>query len=90
MEIEFDPEKRQQTLLNRGLDFADAKLVFRESNITLEDDRQVYAEKRFLTFGKLFGRLVVVVWTIREGRHRIISMRKANDREQKRYGSRLD
>jgi uncharacterized protein len=89
MEFEFDPEKRQQTLLKRGLDFSDAKLIFEEPNITLEDDRYVYAERRFLTFGKLLGRLVVLVWTSREGRYRIISVRKANDREQKKFGSKL-
>jgi uncharacterized protein len=89
MEIEFDPVKRDQTLEKRGLDFADAIHVFAEPGITIVDDRLEYAEERFITFGKLSGRLVVLVWTEREGRCRIISMRKANDREQKWFGSAL-
>jgi uncharacterized protein len=90
MEIEFDTEKRQLTLVKRALDFEDAKLILEGPNITIDDDRYDYPERRFITFGKLTGRLVVVVWTSREDRFRIISMRKANDREQKKYGSRLD
>jgi uncharacterized protein len=90
MEIEFDSEKRQQTLQTRGLDFADAELVFQGPNITIDDDRPLYVERRYITFGKLFGRMVVLAWTLRGERYRIISMRKANDREQKRFGSRLD
>jgi uncharacterized protein len=89
MEIEFDHDKRFQTLLKRGLDFADAAQVIKGPNITIDDDRREYPEKRNITFGDLLGRLVVVVWTKRDDRHRIISMRKANDREQKRFGSRL-
>ena len=89
MDIEFDPLKRHETLTKRGLDFVDARHILEGPNITIDDDRQDYAEGRHITFGKLLDRLVVVVWTARESRCRIISMRKANDREQKRFGSRL-
>ena len=89
MEIEFDPEKRNLTLEKRGLDFADEVTVLEAPNITIADDRQDYDEERFITFGRLSGRLVVVAWTLRDSKYRIISMRKANDREQKRFGSRL-
>jgi uncharacterized protein len=89
MDVEFDPAKRDETLEKRGLDFADAIRVIESPNITVMDDRFAYAEVRYITFGKLSGRLIVVVWTVRNDRYRIISMRKANDREQKRFGSRL-
>lgn len=89
MDVEFDPGKRDETLEKRGLDFADAIQVIKGPNITVEDDRFDYAEARNITFGELSGRLIVVVWTIRDNRYRIISMRKANDREQKRFGSRV-
>ncbi|MBP2560427.1 uncharacterized DUF497 family protein [Neorhizobium galegae] len=46
-------------------------------------------EKRAFTVGFLDERMVVLVWTPREDDQRIISMRKANDREQKAYGQRL-
>jgi len=90
MEIEFDPAKRQATLDHRGLDMARAGEVFDGATLTIEDDRADYGEPRFITIGKLEGRMVVLVWTPRAAARRIISMRKANDREQKAYGHRLD
>ena len=90
MQIEFDSDKRAQTLRERGLDFADADQVFRGHHFTLEDVREDYSEQRYLTVGKLVGRMVVMVWTPRGEARRIISMRKANEREQARYAHRVD
>lgn len=90
MELDFDEEKRQLTLLKRGLDFADAGQIFDGTEFTWIDDREDYGEKRFNTFGFLGERLVAVTWTIRDEMRRIISMRKANDREQARYRRNLD
>lgn len=89
MRIEFDQSKRERTLIERGLDFADAPTVFAGEHKTVEDDRKEYGEKRFITIGHLLGRMVVLVWTLREGVRRIISMRKANDREQEAYKDEL-
>jgi hypothetical protein len=89
MKITFDPVKRERTLTERRLDFADAGLVFAGLNYTFEDDRVDYGESRYITVGLLRARMVVLVWTPRgNGRH-IISFRKANDREAKKYKSRL-
>jgi len=86
MEIEFDELKRKATIEERGLDFEDAPLVFASPNrITWRDNRYTYAEDRFVTMGELAERLVVIVHTIRENAIRIISMRKANEREQRAY-----
>lgn len=57
--------------------------------MTIEDDRKDYGEVRFFTIGLLDGRMVVIVWTWRGQDQRIISMRKANEREQNAYGGRL-
>ena len=89
MEIEFDPEKRDRTLLERGLDFAKASQIFFGRHLTLEDTRRDYQESRYITIGTLDDRLVVVVWTPRGKTRRIISMRKANEREQTRYADRM-
>lgn len=90
MEITYDAEKRELTLEKRGLDFEDAVHVFAGPVFDLVDDRQDYGESRWLTFGLLHERMVAVVWTPRgEARH-VISMRKANERERKRYEGRLD
>lgn len=90
MEIEFDPEKRDKTLTERGLDFAGAGEVFACRHFTAEDTRVNYSEPRHITVGKLNGRMVVMVWTPRGEVRRIISMRKANEREQVRYAHRVD
>ena len=89
MQIIFDVAKRDKTLIERGLDFADAKHVFAGVHLTAEDMRQAYGETRFITVGLLAKRMVVLVWTPRGAARRIISMRKANEREQNLYRHRL-
>ncbi len=90
MAITYDPAKRGKTLQERDLDFDHAAAVFAGLNFTAEDIRQNYGEIRLITFGKLNGRIVVVVWTPRGSDRHVISMRKANEREQKQYGHLLD
>ena len=85
MEIEFDDIKRGKTLSEREVDFARAGEVFAGVTATVEDRRQDYGEQRFITVGVLDGRTVVLVWTPRGNARRIISMRKANEREIAHY-----
>ncbi|MFA6069857.1 MAG: BrnT family toxin [Janthinobacterium sp.] len=85
MRITFDAVKREKTLRERGLDFARARVVFDGFTITLQDQRQDYGEPRFITAGWLDARLVVLVWTPRGLARRIISMRRANEREIDKY-----
>lgn len=89
MEISYDPQKRARTLRERGLDFEEAVQMFAGRTIDFIDDRRDYGEPRWLSFGLLNRRLVVVVWTPREGGRHIISMRKCNEREQEKYGRQL-
>lgn len=90
MQIEFDPDKRNKALTERGLDFARAEEIFAGRHFTAEDARDDYSEPRYITFGKLDARMVVMVWTPRGEARRIISMRKTNEREQARYSCRVD
>jgi uncharacterized protein len=85
MSISFDPSKRDITLAERGLDFADALDVLAGAKFQFVDDRSDYGEERITTIGMLLGRMVVLVWTRRESDVHIISLRKANDREQRKY-----
>ena len=89
MPISFDPAKRDWTRAVRGLDFADAAEVIESAVYEFVDRRRDYGEVRITTIGLLKDRMVVVVWTPREGRYHVISMRKANEREQARYANRL-
>lgn len=86
MDISFDPAKRDHTLSERGLDFADAVEVFETAIVEFEDDRHDYGETRMMTVGYLAGRMIVVGWTLRGDARHVFTMRKANDREQARYG----
>ena len=89
MTIEFDEAKRAATLEARGLDMARAGEVFAGATLTVEDDRRDYGEGRFITIGFLDDVMVVLVWTPRDGAYRIISMRKANERERALYAPRF-
>ncbi len=86
MDISYDPDKRARTLAERGLDFDDALQVFADSTVDYVDDRRDYGEARWISAGYLDGRLVMIVWTARGRSRHIISMRKANDREQEKFG----
>lgn len=89
MRLTFDPAKREKTLLERGLDFARANEVFEGVTVTMGDKRVEYGEPRFVTVGYLDARVVVVVWTPRGRVRRIISMRKANEREVAQFAKGL-
>lgn len=89
LSIQFDPAKRLRTLEARGLDFARAAEVFAGPHMTAPDERKDYGEARWITLGYLDDRLVVLVWTSRDGARRIISLRKANEREVERYQGQL-
>lgn len=92
MDVTFDPAKRQVTLEQRGLDFVDATQVFAGRSLTALDDRPGYnyGEDRYITYGYLDDRAVILVWTPREASRHIISMRYANDRERAHYEAALD
>ncbi len=89
MNYVWDDSKSAANLQKHGLSFEDANIVFSGACITFEDDRHDYGEARFITLGTLEGRIVVLVHTQRNEETRIISMRKANEREQKIYQKQL-
>ncbi len=84
VKITFHDAKRDATLEARGLDFADAAILFAGPVLTQQDDRFDYGEERFLTYGLLAGRLVMVVWTPRGEARYVISMRHCHEREAQR------
>jgi uncharacterized DUF497 family protein len=89
-DVTFDPVKRDTTLVERGLDFADAPLVFSGVTFEVEDTRKDYGEVRIICFGWLRGRLVVIGYTPRGSARHIFSMRKANEREKARLSPILE
>ena len=84
MRVTFDATKYAWTLRERNLDFRRAREVFAGLHLTQADDRWEYGEPRFITAGWLDERVVIFVWTPRGRACRVISMRKANEREIER------
>lgn len=84
LKVTFDPAKRAVTLAERGLDFADAAVVFAGVTVEMEDIRRDYGEARIICYGMLAGRMVVVGYTPRGEVRHVFSMRKANEREKAR------
>lgn len=90
MKITCDPNKRAKTLEERGLDFRDAMHVFAGRHLTRTDDRKDYGESRQITAGYLNRRMVIVGWVQRGDARHVFTMRKANEREIKKYQERLE
>jgi len=85
MEFTWSELKRAANLKTHGLDFVDAIRVFTGATYTFEDDRFSYGEQRFVTLGLLAGVPVSIVHTETDHEIRVISFRKATNREAKIY-----
>ena len=90
MRVTYDPEKRERTLEERGLDFEDAEVVFAGVTLEVEDTRKDYGEVRVICHGLLAGRMVVIGYTPRGADRHVFSVRKANAREQARIAPLLE
>lgn len=85
MKIAFDPAKDERNRSERGLPLALGAVVLANLVIEFEDDRKDYAERRMIAYGTIAGRLHVCVYTVRGETRRIISLRKANHKERRRW-----
>ena len=90
MEFDWDAEKASRNFDKHGVVFKHAANVFLDpARADAEDERHDYGEKRRLVFGKIDGELFAVVYTLRGNMTRLISARKANDRERMEYDGAL-
>lgn len=86
MNFEWDDAKSETCFQQRGFDFAYAAHAFFDpERIVRADTRHSYGENRFQLMGRIEGRVFVVVYTPRADAMRIISARKANQREVQNY-----
>jgi uncharacterized DUF497 family protein len=83
--FEWDPSKEERNIRERGIDFTRASRIWDERTLEKIDDRHDYGERRILAFGTVDGRVMAVLFTWRGPNRRIISARKANRREQRRF-----
>jgi hypothetical protein len=85
VEFTWSERKRALNLKEHGIDFVDAPRVFEGLTYTFEDDRFSCGEQRFITLGLLAGIPVSIAHTENDHEIRVISFRKATDREAQIY-----
>lgn len=90
MRYVYDPEKDKANREKHGVSLALAEILFAGRHISMTDDRFAYGEVREVAFGRIEDRLFVCVYADRDAERRVISLRKANKREVKRHGEKLE
>jgi uncharacterized DUF497 family protein len=85
VKIEFDPAKSETNATERGLPFGMVCKFDWSGAVFTGDTRVAYPERRFVAVGRIGARVHVVCFTPVQGGVRVISFRKANAREAKRY-----
>jgi uncharacterized protein len=91
MDFEWDEAKSESCFQERGFDFAyAARAFFDPDRLVREDNRHSYGEVRYQLMGKIESRIFVLVYTPRRDVIRIISARKANQREVRHYEAGTD
>jgi uncharacterized DUF497 family protein len=83
--IECDPAKDAANRVKHGVSLFAAERLLSAPHAVENDDRLEYGERREIATGEIGGRLFVCVYTLRGDIYRIISLRKANQREIDAY-----
>lgn len=86
----FDLAKDKINRAKHGVSLALAEVLFAGPHTSVTDDRFEYGETREIAFGLINTRLFACVYADRDDERRVISLRKANKREAKRYGENLE
>ena len=89
MKFIWDEEKQASNLAKHGLDFALCAHMFDGAHLIFPDTRKHYGEDRFNAYWRFNERLLVTTFVLRDDDIRIISLRKANEREVRRYAPQL-
>ena len=85
LEFEWDERKNRSNIQDHGISFKHAAQMFNGRVVEWEDDRWDYGETRMIGIGKVEGRFLRVTFTRREHRIRIISAKKADSHERRKY-----
>jgi uncharacterized DUF497 family protein len=83
--LSYNQDKNESNILLRGLDFNLVKDFNWFLATIFEDTRKNYGENRFVAIGSIDERIYVVIFTPRGNKIHVISLRKANKREVKKY-----
>jgi uncharacterized DUF497 family protein len=85
IELEWDENKNIANIKNHDIDFCDAWKIFNEPILKKIDNRENYGEERWIGLGRLEELIIIIVYTYRAEKIRIISIRRANRNERKTY-----
>ncbi len=85
MEFEFDPNKSASNKIKHGIDFIEAQALWQDENAIEFDIKNIKGEERVLIVGRIASKLWTAIVHYREGRIRIISVRRARKLEERYY-----
>jgi uncharacterized protein len=85
MEYEWDPSKAGANAAKHGIPFEAIYEFDWDAATTVPDLRRDYGEERFIAVGPINGIIHVAIFTNREGKIRLVSLRRANHRERRSY-----
>lgn len=84
MEIDYDPAKDAENFAKHGLSLSDYR-GFESDPVVTIDNRLTYGEIRYRAVGRIAGKGHCLIFTIRDGVQRLISFRRAHEKEMRRY-----
>ncbi len=84
MRFEYDPRKSASKKDKHGLDFEAAQALWQDAG-RIEIDARVAGERRVVTIGRIGGKLWAAIFTLRGDNIRLISVRRARDKETEWY-----
>jgi uncharacterized DUF497 family protein len=84
MGVAFDPAKDGLNFEKHGFRLSDFE-GFDGWPTVIEDNRRDYGEPRFRAFGRIHGLGYCLIYTMREFGPRLISLRRAREKEMRRY-----
>jgi uncharacterized DUF497 family protein len=83
--VEWDEAKARSNFEKHGVSFERALDLDWSRSLAIQDERRDYGEDRFIAYAPIGDRLYALVYALRSGTRRVISLRKANAREVRKY-----
>jgi uncharacterized protein len=90
VKISFDPKKNLRNIAERGLPFELVDSFEWDTAFIAQDNRKDYGEQRYIAVGFIDEVLYVTVFTPRNDRPHVISLRRANLRERRKYATQTE
>ncbi|MGB3586307.1 MAG: BrnT family toxin [Tunicatimonas sp.] len=85
MEFEWDEQKNQINIVKHGYDFKDVSKALLKNDFVYTYPSSYSEENRTVAICPFVDHLVAIIYTLREDKIRIISIRKARKKERQNY-----